>query len=112
VNARGRRLVFAQTMDALTFAAFYVLIGPVTHAEQNPVVLTLMSLGGVQLVVFLKVGISIFLAWRIARPVVPNKHQSIRVAYRVMSTTMISLAVAAGIVGAGFNVASIIDSIR
>ncbi len=111
IRARGRRLVFAQGMDALTFVAFYVLVGPSIHAERNPVVLLLMALGGIQLVALVKVGLAALIARRMRRPTRPSSHRFVRVAYPVASLVLVSLAVASGIVGAGFNTAALLESL-
>ena len=52
------RLLLAQSLDAATFAAFYVLIGAGVHAERNPLLIGLMAFGGIQAVVLLKVAIA------------------------------------------------------
>jgi hypothetical protein len=111
IRARGRRLVFAQGVDALTFAAFYVLVGPSLHAERNPIVLLLMALGGIQLVALVKVGLAALVARRMRRPTVPSPHRIVRLAYPVVSLVLVSLAVASGIVGAGFNTAALVESL-
>ena len=110
IRARGRRLVFAQGMDALTFVAFYLLVGPAVHAERNPVVLVLMALGGIQLVALVKVGLAALIARRMQRPSRPSPHRLVRVAYPAARTVLVSLAVASGIVGAGFNTAALVES--
>ena len=100
MTARGRRLIFAQAADAATFALFYVLASQSVHAERNPLVLAIMALGGVQLVVLVKIG----LAWRIAakqgQSYRPSRFRLVRVTYPVLSVFLISLATAAGVVGA------------
>ncbi len=111
IRARGRRLVFAQSMDALTFLAFYVLVGPTIHAERNPLILALMALGGIQLVALAKIGLAWLVARRMRQPARPSRFRLIRAAYPVLSIVMISLAVASGIVGAGFNTAALLDTI-
>jgi hypothetical protein len=111
IEARGRRLVFAQAMDALTFVAFYVLVGPAVHAERNPLILGLMALGGVQLVAIAKVGLAALVARRMRLPASPSRFRLMRVAYPGLSLLLVSLAVASGIVGAGFNAAALVDSI-
>jgi hypothetical protein len=111
LRARGRRLVFAQALDALTFVAFYVLVGPTIHAERNPLVLVLMSLGGIQLVALAKIGLASLVARRMRRPSRPSRFGPVRAAYPVISLVMVSLAVASGIVGAGFNTAALVDTL-
>jgi len=111
IRARGRRLVFAQGMDALTFMAFYLLVGPSLHAERNPVVLLLMALGGIQLVALVKVGLAAIIAHRMRQPTRPSAYRLVRVAYPIASLLLVSLAVASGIVGAGFNTAALVESL-
>jgi hypothetical protein len=111
IRARGRRLIFAQGMDALTFVAFYVLVGPSIHAERNPVVLLLMALGGIQLVALVKVGLAALIAHRMRLPAKPSPHRLVRAAYPIASLLLVSLAVASGIVGAGFNTAALVESL-
>ncbi len=111
IRARGRRLVFAQAMDALTFVAFYVIVGPTVHAERNPVVLVLMALGGIQLVALVKIALAALVAHRMRRPATPSRFRLVRTVYPVASLVLVSLAVASGIVGAGFNTAALLDSL-
>jgi hypothetical protein len=111
IRARGRRLVFAQAMDALTFVAFYVVVGPSVHAERNPLILGLMALGGIQLVALVKIGLAALVAGRMQRPARPSRYRLARVAYPGLSLLLVSLAVAGGIVGAGFNTAALVDSL-
>lgn len=111
LRARGRRLLFAQGMDALTFAAFYLIVGPTIHAERNPVVLMLMALGGIQLVALAKIGLAALIARRIQRPTHPSRYRAVRAVYPIASLVLISLAVASGIVGAGFNTAALVESL-
>jgi hypothetical protein len=111
VRARGRRLIFAQAMDALTFVAFYVVVGPSLHAERNPLILGLMALGGIQLVALVKVGLAALVARRMRLPARPSRFRLVRVAYPALSLLLVSLAVASGVVGAGFNTAALVDSL-
>jgi hypothetical protein len=111
LRARGHRLLFAQGMDALTFAAFYLVVGPTIDAERNPVVLVLMALGGIQLVALVKIGLAALIARRIQRPARPSRYRAVRAAYPIASLVLVSLAVASGIVGAGFNTAAILESL-
>ena len=100
------RLVFAQSADAISFAVFYLFIGAGVHAEQNPLVLGLMALGGIQLVAFVKIGVAAIVAHRHDR-----QDRVLSVRYLRTRTVMMSIATASGIVGAGFNSAAIINSI-
>jgi hypothetical protein len=111
IRARGRRLIFAQAMDALTFVAFYTVVGPAVHGERNPLILGLMALGGVQLVALVKVGLAALIAGRMRLPTRPSRFRVVRVAYPGLSVLLVSLAVASGIVGAGFNTAALVDSL-
>ncbi len=110
IRARGRRLIFTQAMDALTFVAFYVFVGPAVHGERNPMILALMALGGVQLVALVKIGLAALVARRMRRPTTPSRFRVLRVSYPIASLVLVSLAVASGIVGAGFNTAALVES--
>lgn len=108
------RLVAAQTADAATFLAFYVFIGAGVHAERNPLILGLMALGGIQMVAFTKVGVSLYLAWRREHPAVKPRWWSKPITSRRfiwVETVIVSAATASGIVGAGMNTAAIVDSL-
>lgn len=105
-------MVMAQVIDALTFAAFYWLIGPGMFSEQNPLALALMAVGSVQAVVAWKIGGSLFLAWLLPRPYKPSRFRLVRVHYPRFRDLMVALITAMGVVGAGFNIASIILSVQ
>ena len=106
------RLVLAQFLDAITFLAFYILIGPTIHAERNPIVLVLIALGGIWLLGVVKIGITLIVAYRARNnKYKPSKHRVVRYLYPRMAVILISIATASGIAGAGFNLASIIDSV-
>jgi hypothetical protein len=87
-------------MDAATFLAFYLFIGAGTYAEQNPIVLAIMGIGGAWLFAAMKIGVAVVAALRF--------DQTRR--YRTALTVLISVAAASGIVGAGFNLAAILRS--
>lgn len=101
----AKRLVFAQLLDAATFLWFYLFIGAGIHGEQNPLILALMALGGLQMVAFAKAGLSLAVAWRRKRRTRP-----LPVWFARLDTIAISTATASGIVGAAFNSASILHS--
>ncbi len=95
----AKRLVFAQAMDVATFVAFYVLVANSPHSERNPLINVLFALGGFALVALVKMGLVSFVAFK-SSGMVPSKGLIIA----------ISMATASGIAGAGFNLASLIDS--
>ena len=100
------RLLLAQSLDAATFAAFYVLIGAGVHAERNPLLIGLMAFGGIQAVVLLKIAIALVVSWRHdhSGPLSPR--------YLALRTIAVSVATASGIAGAGWNLAAIVSSVR
>lgn len=99
----ARRLVFAQSIDALTFAAFMVLVGPGSvHVERNPLIAAIYALGGFALVGVVKVAVAAWVGSRSTRPL----------AHPRLVTVLLSVATASGIAGAGFNAASLVDVIR
>ena len=107
IRKLSNRLVIAQSIDVVTFLVFYLFLSTGSiHAERNPLVLFLMALGGVQMVGLTKVGIALLVRHRSIRntKVLSKKYQALRF-------TMLTLATASGIVGAGFNLASIIDTL-
>lgn len=106
------RMIFAQVLDALTFAFFFLFVyngGPIN--EKNPIIATLLALGGVQLVVFVKAGISFYIGWRSEHPPKVYRWWSKPITskkYIWVETVMLSIAAASGIVGAGFNLGAIL----
>ena len=104
MTAPAFRLIFAQSMDALTFAVFYLAIGAGVHAERNPLVIALMALGGVQAVVIAKVAFAALIGWRH-----DHTRKPLSARYLRLRTIAISIATASGIVGAGFNLAAILS---
>lgn len=106
------RLIFAQTMDALTFAFFFLFVyngGPIT--EKNPIIATLLALGGVQLVMLVKIGVASYIGWRSEHPPTAYRWWSKPITskkYIWVETVMLSVATASGIVGAGFNLGAIL----
>lgn len=113
------RVLFAQGADAATFLAFYIFIGAGVHEERNPIVLVIMFLGGIWLLAGIKVGVALWLAWRYSHAAQASRfsliyrfNQAIRIDrwWRPAQVIGLSVAAASGIVGAGFNSASIIHS--
>lgn len=90
------RLVAAQTMDALTFAAFFILVPVSQFSERNPIIAGVYALGGFAAVGLLKVGIALAAVHRAPH----SRHPRLIV-------VLMSAAAASGIVGAGFNIASL-----
>jgi len=97
----ARRLVFAQAIDVATFCAFYLLIAQSAHTERNPLIAALFALGGFALVGLAKMGVVSVVAYRTTMFHTPSKKLIIA----------ISTATASGIAGAGFNLASLVDSL-
>lgn len=107
------RLVFAQVLDALTLAYFWLVIGVGQHQEQNPFINLMLTLGGIQLFLLVKIGIVLLVAYRAEHPSTVVRWWSKPITsprYIWVQTFMLSLATASGIVGAGFNMASIINA--
>jgi len=100
------RLFLAQGADVATFLCFYLLVGPVTQAERNPLILGLMALGGLAAVGLFKMAITLIVIYRYRRAT-PAIHHTWFVPVR---TIAISAATASGIVGAGFNLSAIIGA--
>lgn len=99
----SRRLIAAQFMDAATFTAFFLLLpSHVGYAEQNPLVLGMMAIGGVWLVIAVKVGLA-FIVGRLHDREAQKPH---RRSYMAFMTIGMSVATAVGITGAGWNLAS------
>lgn len=97
MTAWGRRLVLAQGADALTFGAA-VLVGlPVPAGKQNPVVLAIYAAAGALGVCACKFGGAVL----VARGHTRSTHGTWRPLVALLVT-----ATAAGLVGAGFNLAS------
>jgi hypothetical protein len=98
------RLVLAQVADVVTFGAFILLVGTTSaHSEQNPLIAVAYGLGGVAGVALLKLGITAIVALR--RP------REVSVRYARTYTVAASVATASGIAGAGFNIASLVNSL-
>lgn len=97
----ANRLMFAQSIDAATFCLFFILVPVSIHTERNPLIAIPMMLGGFALAAFLKVAYVAFVARRSTR-FSPSRKLIVA----------ISVATASGIAGAGFNLASLVDSIR
>lgn len=98
----ARRLVFAQSIDALTFAAFMVIVGPGSvHVERNPLIALIYGLGGFAAVGLVKIAVAAWVGFRSTRPL---RHPQ-------LVTVLLSVATASGIAGAGMNLASLVDSL-
>jgi hypothetical protein len=113
------RVWIAQIADLATFAAFFILVGGASiHVERNPIIAASHALAGLAGVGVLKMGL-VTVAMRHRPPVErlagwrgilsrPITHRW----YWPLYTIILSTAAASGIVGAGFNVASLLDSLR
>lgn len=99
------RLLLAQAADVATFLAFYLLIGPSTHEERNPLILVMMATGGLAMVGLVKMGVTLIVIYRRRKPFAP-KHRW----YIPLQTIAMSAATASGIAGAGFNLGSLIHA--
>jgi hypothetical protein len=89
-----------QVLDAASLAYFYLHLpaGWVGPTERNPVILLLMGLGGVELVILVKLAVTAFIVRRrdrYSRPVT-------RIG-RILFPLIIPLAALSGFVGATFN---------
>ena len=99
------RLLLAQLADVATFLAFYLLIGAGTHEERNPLILLLMAMGGLAAVGIVKMLITLVVIYRRhRRPVITKRW------YVPAQTVAMSAATASGIVGASFNLASMLHA--
>jgi hypothetical protein len=112
------RVWVAQAMDLATFAAFFALVGGASsHVERNPIVAASYALAGLAGVGLLKMGLVTVAmrqrppaarlpGWRgaLSRPIT-------HAWYWPLYTVILSAAAASGIAGAGFNAASLIDSL-
>lgn len=115
----ARRLVFAQSIDALTFAAFMVLVGPGSlHTERNPLVAGIYALGGFAAVGLVKLAAALVVGRRSQRPMKASRiglvrrwHERHPAFHPRLAIVMLSVATASGIAGAGMNTASLIDSL-
>src|SRR5262245_58372429 len=96
------RLLLAQGADALTFLAYYTLIGSSIHQERNPILILFMAIGGVAAVVIVKITVTAL--------VIYHRHR-IKIRRRWLQTVGLSVATASGIVGAGFNFAAIVHTL-
>ena len=100
------RLFLAQGADVATFVGFYLLVGPSVHAEQNPLILALMALGGLAAVGVFKMLVTLIVIYRYRRATTTIRHRW----FVPVRTVAISAATASGIVGAGFNLGAIISA--
>lgn len=93
-----KRLFLAQGMDLLTFAILIYVLELSLAGEVNPIPVSLMGVG-FWVIVAIKLGLPVYAYFRIKNT------------ERKVFKMAISAATASGIVGAGFNLASIINSI-
>lgn len=115
------RLIAAQGLDAATLIAFYLLVGPGVHAERNPLVLAIMAIGGIWAIGVVKVGLACWVSYLNGRAMKPSRFALVRIFHErhpeyvnrldQFRLILASVAVASGIVGAGFNSAALIDGI-
>ena len=96
----AHRLMFAQAIDVATFCAFFLLVHTSVHVERNPLIAVPMAFGGFAFAGFLKMAYVTVVAHRATR--FPESRKLV---------VAISVATASGIVGAGFNLASLWDSL-
>lgn len=98
-------LALGQSLDSITFAAFFLLIPPylITEAgkaERNPILAWILAIGGVVAVVAVKQGLAAFAVWRL------------RNTNAMRFTVLAGLAGASGFVGAAFNTFAILQIMR
>lgn len=113
------RLVVAQSTDALTFAAFMVIVGPASvHTERNPLVGGIYALGGFAAVGLVKLAAALIVGARSQRPMKASRvglirrwHERHPSFHPRLAIVMLSIATASGIAGAGLNTASLIDTL-
>lgn len=97
MTAWGRRLVLAQGADALSFAGAALVGLPIGAGEQNHLVLAIYAAAGALGVCACKLGGAVL----IARGHTRSAHGTWR-----PLVALLVVATAAGLVGAGFNLAS------
>lgn len=90
-------LALGQSLDAVTFALFFLLVPPyildmLGKSERNPVLLIVMQIAGVMGVVALKLLLSAWVIWR-------QKEYQHRFRIKFLTTA----AGISGFIGAGFN---------
>ena len=106
---QANRLFVALVADAATFALFMTLVGSASvHVERNPLIGATFAFAGIAGVIGLKLVAGIVIVWRAQRLEDARWHASFWWMYAFAS----SLVIAGTITGAGFNVASLLDSLR
>jgi len=109
VRRQVRRLTVALVADGASFAAFALLVGfDGRHIERNPLIAATWALGGVAAVVALKLGVALVYEYRAARFPTLDVGRAWLAGFALAS----SLALAGTVVGAGMNVASLVDALR
>lgn len=103
---QARRLTAVLLADALSFAAFMLLVGQGLHTERNVLVGAVYASTGVMGVVALKLGAAGLFEWR-ARRVSRPVSRPYLAGFAVLS----SLAIAGTLVGAGMNLAALVNSL-
>lgn len=109
VRRQSRRLTVALLADGLTFALFAALVGfGGLHTERNPVIAAAFALAGANGIVLLKAAAALAVEWRARR--FPDRPAARRwlVPYAIVSSAVL----AGTVVGAGFNLASLVASLR
>jgi hypothetical protein len=96
---KARLFLFTgQVLDAASFALFFaavpaVILSRLEVAERNPVLATLMAIGGFMAVVFVKIGAVSLVIWRDQKR--PNRPKK--------TAFVMGIAAISGYVGASFN---------
>jgi len=90
----ARLLVFAQSLDILTFLIVLMFV-PVGSFEQNPIIMSASHVGGLPLVLLMKVAMTSTVA--------------AMVAMNLYARAVGSMGIAVGVVGAGFNTFSLLQ---
>lgn len=109
VRRQVRRLTVALIADGVTFAAFALLVGmDGSHVERNPLIAATYAAGGIAAVLALKLGVALAYEYRASRFPTVSVGRPWLAGFALVS----SLALAGTMVGAGFNVASLVDVLR
>jgi hypothetical protein len=106
VRRQARRLTVVLLCDALSFAAFMLLVGQGVHMERNPLIAATFASAGVMGVVALKLAAALLFELRAAR----TPPRPVSRGYAAGFALLSSLAIAGTLTGASFNVAALLSS--
>ena len=107
MRRQARRLTLVLVADAISFAAFMLLVGTGVHMERNPLVGFVYASAGVMGVVALKLAAAMAFEFRAAR----TPPRPVSRYYAAGFALLSSLAIAGTLTGASLNVASLVDSL-